>query len=210
MPTKHIDAEQWAQIEALTVELTQERNTPIKEGEVLKTVIAAGLEATSIELLKSNFAFNPRYGVFIVRKGEQEQDEETTLNHPWTHTPTESEKLADLLAEGGDSPFIVCVYGKTNTGRTTFATKLYKELNGRGRDTEYFDDSDRSDIAQAWRLYRTGKSVIIVLHAPDYLRAGEMLYSQHIIFRNVDSDERLTFDDFLHRVAAHKWPPLGE
>lgn len=52
MPTKHIDKDAWKKIEALTVKATILLNTPIKDTDVLKTVILKGLDYISDDDLK--------------------------------------------------------------------------------------------------------------------------------------------------------------
>ncbi|ECC3879172.1 Uncharacterised protein [Salmonella enterica subsp. indica] len=53
MPTKHIDKEAWKIIEELTVKATILLNTPVKDSEILKAVIAKGLSVIDDDDLKN-------------------------------------------------------------------------------------------------------------------------------------------------------------
>ncbi|ARJ44417.1 hypothetical protein B1H58_20590 (plasmid) [Pantoea alhagi] len=200
MPTKHIDAGQWASIEALTIDLIKKRNTLIKEGDVLKDVIAAGLAATSVETLSQKYAYCPRYGVFIHGRKNNE-----SVYYHWNSDAPAAGTVAGWLEEAGATEFIVCVYGKAHSGRTTFATQLLTELRTRGCDTEYFDDmDDDADMAQAWRFYLSGKSAIVVVDAADYHPATERLFYHH---QGYEVEEDLSFSEYLQREASRKDRP---
>lgn len=172
MPTKHIDAAQWSVIEAMTVELTQQTNVPVKEGDVLKEVIAAGLNSLTAKGLGERFAFQPRHSAVIMSKLDPSGTATTSLNAPTAAT------TAALLEDSAG--FIVCVYGKTNSGRSTFARALYDELSAAQRITvNLYDDAGAEAISQGWIDYNDGKGAIIVLHAPDQMQALDRLYSTH-------------------------------
>ncbi|MFZ3896671.1 hypothetical protein [Salmonella enterica] len=53
MPTKHIDKDAWKRIEELTVKATILLNTPVKDSEILKKVIAKGLSVIDDDDLKN-------------------------------------------------------------------------------------------------------------------------------------------------------------
>lgn len=200
MPTKHIDAGQWASIEALTIDLVKKRNILVKEGDVLKEVIAAGLAATSVETLSQKYAYCPRYRVFIHGRKNNE-----SVYYHWNSDVPAAGTVAGWLEEAGPTEFIVCVYGKANSGRTTFATQLLTELRTRGSDTQYFDDmDDDTDMAKAWHLYLNGKSAIVVVDAADYLPATERLFYHH---QGYEAEEGLSFSEYLQRKASRKDRP---
>ncbi|MEN4536735.1 hypothetical protein [Pantoea agglomerans] len=172
MPTKHIDAAQWSAIETMTVELTQQTNAPVKEGDVLKEVIAAGLNALSVKGLGDRFAFQPRHSAVIMSK----LDPSGTATMHLT-APTAAAAAALLEDSAG---FIVCVYGKTNSGRSTFAQALYGELSAAQLLTvNLYDDAGAEAISQGWADYNDGKGAIIVLHAAGQMQALDGLYSTH-------------------------------
>lgn len=172
MPTKHIDAAQWSAIETMTVELTQQTNAPVKEGDVLKEVIAAGLNALTVNELGERFAFQPRHRAVIMSKLNPSGTTTTHLTAPTAAT------AAALLNDSAG--FIVCVYGKTNSGRSTFAQALYDELSATQRLTvNLYDDAGAEAISQAWADYNDSKGAIIVLHAASQMQALDGLYSTH-------------------------------
>lgn len=172
MPTKHIDAAQWSAIETMTVELIQQTNAPVKEGDVLKEVIAAGLNALSVKGLSERFAFQPRHSAVIMSKLSPSGTATTNLTAPTAAT------TAALLEDSAG--FIVCVYGKTNSGRSTFAQALCDELSTAKRLTvNLYDDAGAEAISQGWADYNNGKGAIIVLHAAGQMQALDGLYSTH-------------------------------
>ncbi|MBY5246600.1 hypothetical protein [Klebsiella quasipneumoniae] len=172
MPTKHIDAAQWSAIETMAVELTQQTNAPVKEGDVLKEVIAAGLNALSVKGLGDRFAFQPRHSAVIMSKLNPSGTATTNLTAPTAAT------TAALLEDSAG--FIVCVYGKTNSGRSTFAQALYDELSAAQRLTvNLYDDAGAEAISQGWADYNDGKGAIIVLYAAGQMQALDGLYSTH-------------------------------
>lgn len=52
MPTKHIDATLWQQIEKKTIETIIQTELMVKETDILQEIIRKGLQHTSIEELK--------------------------------------------------------------------------------------------------------------------------------------------------------------
>jgi Flp pilus assembly CpaF family ATPase len=86
--------------------------------------------------------------------------------------------VAALLEDSAG--FIVCVYGKTNSGRSTFAQTLYGELSAAQLITvNLYDDAGAEAISQGWADYNDGKGAIIVLHAAGQMQALDGLYSTH-------------------------------
>ena len=172
MPTKHIDAAQWSVIEAMTVELTQQTYVPVKEGDVLKEIIAAGLNAVNVTGLGDRFAFQPRHSAVIMSKLSPGGTTTTHLTAPIAGT------AAALLEESAG--FIVCVYGKTNTGRSTFAQALYNGLTTAKRlKVNLDDDADTAAVSRGWADYHSGRGAIVVLHAAGQMQALDGLYSKH-------------------------------
>ncbi|EIL8169170.1 hypothetical protein LMD66_004684, partial [Salmonella enterica] len=68
MPTKHIDAAQWEQIEELTLELSRQRNQIVKESEVMKIIIDNGLSKTTKEEIAAQLDYKPSCNVIIMYK----------------------------------------------------------------------------------------------------------------------------------------------
>jgi len=189
MPTKHIDAAQWSAIETMTVELTQQTNAPVKEGDVLKEVIAAGLNALSVKGLGDRFAFQPRHSAVIMSKLDPSGTTTTNLT-----APTAAAAAAMLEDSAG---FIVCVYGKTNSGRSTFAQALYDELSAAQRLTvNLYDDAGAEAISQGWADYSDGKGAIIVLHAAGQMQALDRLYSTHRSVLVIEEGEEIALKEF--------------
>lgn len=207
MPTKHIDATQWATIEAMTLELARQKNATIKEGDVLKEVIAAGLEVLNFKGLSDRFEFQARYNAIIMCKLHHGGTASTSITVPSVAT------TAALL--DGNEGFIVCVYGNTNTGRSTFAQALYDELNGAdGRTVNLYDDADHDAIRHGWADYKGGKGAIVVLQAGSQIKAMDGLYSTHramLILEEgreipLESSEPVALDTSLLRATNRSEP----
>ena len=62
MPTKHIEAELWHQVEAKTIETIIQSKVMIKETDILQEIIRKGLQHISTEELKQ-YALQKKKGV---------------------------------------------------------------------------------------------------------------------------------------------------
>lgn len=163
MPSKHIDAAQWDKIEEIALELTRTKNRMIKEGDVLKLVIEAGLKGLTSEALSDHFEYQPRYNAFLhFEVGEAS----LSIN-------LEKPELEDVIESiYPDIPFVLTVYGNTNSGKTTFINDVVASLKTKYNisvydDADVHDNSDAgiSGIVKAWQNYKAGNSSIIGLHA---------------------------------------------
>jgi len=169
MPTKHIDAAQWEQIEELTLELTKLTNQVVKESEVLKIIINRGLtNYTEIEVAMQ-LAYKPRYNVILyVRYSD----------NAWISTQMERPLVNDALEVISDNAqFMMCVYGKTNTGKSLFAENIANALPD--REITVYDESHppySEQVKNAWRDYHSGKSAVLVVNAADQLAAMNILF----------------------------------
>lgn len=163
MPSKHIDAAQWDKIEEIALELTRTKNRMIKEGDVLKLVIEAGLKELTSESLTDRFEYQPRYNAFLhFEVGEASLS--INLEKPGL------EDVIESIHPG--IPFVLTVYGNTNSGKTTFINEVVSSLKTK-YDISVYDDADLPDnsdseingIVKAWQNYKAGNSSIIGLHA---------------------------------------------
>lgn len=168
MPTKHIDAAQWDEIEQLTVELTKLTNKPVKESEVLKLVLQRGLTGiTEIEIAEQLW-YKPLYNALLyVRTPEC-----TVSTH--LERPTVNDVIEKITE---DAHFLLCVYGKTNTGKSTFVKSLIDACPL--LDIAVYDESALSvqeKVEQAYRDYASGKSAVVVVYAVDQIGATNLLF----------------------------------
>lgn len=190
MPTKHIDAAQWDRIEAMTVDLVREKNVPIKEGDVLKEVIATGLETLSgmnVNGLIDRFTYRARHSAILMSKLKPSGTATTQLSAPTAAT------AAALLEDS--TAFIVCVYGNTNSGRSTFASALADTLNAaNGLTVNLYDDASATEIRQAWADYETGRGAVVVVHQNSQIEAINTLYSTHRSILNLEDTPELSID----------------
>lgn len=169
MPTKHIDATQWEQIEELTLELTKLTNQVVKESEVLKIIINRGLtNYTEIEIAMQ-LTYKPRYNVILYARYSDEARLSTLLERPLVKDALE------VISD--DAPFMMCVYGKTNTGKSLFAENIANALAE--REITVYDESHppyTEQVKNAWRDYYSGKSAVLVIHAVDLLSAMNIIF----------------------------------
>jgi len=205
MPSKHIDAIQWKKIEEITLELTRTKNRMIKEGDVLKLIIEAGLKGIDTEAISHHFDFQPRYNAFLhFEVGDASLA--LSLDKPAI------EDVIESLYPG--LPFVLTVYGNTNTGKSTFINELTAALD-KSYDITVYDNADsgenveigKSDIVRAWKNYKAGNSSIIGIHAstpdaalkkivrahggPGFIieKPNEMTVSNARAYKPTDSDE---------------------
>ncbi|WP_258086609.1 hypothetical protein [Xenorhabdus bovienii] len=190
MPTKHIDSEQWSKIEAMTVDLIDEKKAIIKEGDVLKAVIARGLASITLPELSAQFDYQPRFSVIM----------HTTVNENMTGLSCfDSPTVNDLVSVmEKDEAFILCVYGKKNTGRSTFAEGVMNALKAKKKisGVRFYDDAVEADITEAWKDHNAGAAgVIVVLYADDQLEATNQFYMVKSRLWNLDEVTELYLPD---------------
>ncbi|MCE6966309.1 hypothetical protein K6W81_20885 [Enterobacter sp. MW07] len=169
MPTKHIDAAQWEQIEELTLELTKLTNQVVKESEVLKIIINRGLTNYTETEIAMQLAYKPRYNVILYVRYSDEARLSTQLERPLVKDALE------VISD--DVPFMMCVYGKTNTGKSLFAENIANALPE--REITVYDESHppySEQVKNAWRDYYSGKSAVLVIHAVDLLSSMNILF----------------------------------
>lgn len=199
MPSKHIDAAQWEKIEELALELTRTKNRIIKEGDVLKLVIEAGLKGINAETISHHFDFQCRYSAFLhFEVGEASLD--ISLDKP------DVKDVIENLYPG--LPFVLTVFGNTNTGKSTFINQVAAALVKKYNITVYDDadtlencDTGISDIVRAWQNYKAGNSSIIAIHAstPDAaLKKVALAHGGSDIFIETPVEMRLS------NVGIHK------
>jgi hypothetical protein len=170
MPTKHIDAAQWDEIEQLTVELTKLTNQPVKESEVLKLILKRGLTDISEIEIAIQLEYKPRYNALLYVT-TPECSVSTHFERPTVND------VIDKLTE--DSHFLLCVYGKTNTGKSTFVNRLIDAcplLNIAVYDEAELTDTDQVKVEKAFRDYASGKSAVVVVYAADQIGATNVLF----------------------------------
>ncbi|XRZ02059.1 hypothetical protein ACP179_01925 (plasmid) [Xenorhabdus stockiae] len=171
MPTKHIDNEQWSRIEVMTVDLIHEKKAIIKESDVLKAVIAKGLETITLLELSAQFDYKPRFSVIMVNRIDGYTECSGHFDSP---------SISDVMCKlESNNPFILCVYGKKSTGRSTFAETMANELKIKRSNTDgvkIYDDAGEADIVKAWQDYAAGGRVILVLYARDQLEATNQFH----------------------------------
>ena len=169
MPTKHIDAAQWDQIEQLTLELTKLTNQVVKESEVLKIIINRGLTNYTETEVAMQLEYKPRYNVIVYVRYSDDTWMSKQLERPLVKDALE------VISDG--APFMMCVYGKTNTGRSHFAKNVANALPN--REINVYDESHlhySDQVKNAWKDYHSGKSAVLVVYAADQLAAMNILF----------------------------------
>ncbi|SOC21575.1 hypothetical protein [Thalassospira xiamenensis] len=156
MPTKHVDQHQWLAIEKLAVDATTLLQRPVKDTDVLKLVIDAGLEAVGDNVADKLDAFKP---TFRVRLWQYPND--TMM----TRTPSSVRDAVEALE--GPEACLVVVSGRTNSGRTTFLSELRQKARN-GNDIAIFDDVPAgADLVGIASAFLSGQRTVIALHAND-------------------------------------------
>lgn len=168
MPTKHIDAGQWRKIEDLTLVVTRLNNNSVREGEMLKYIIERGLSGITAQQVSGHFVFQPRVNVVLIQSSASHS---TITAHYERPTPDE---LLDVLDTA--RPYILCLYGKTGTGRSTLARQLTEKVAGGGTETVVFDDAGEAEVAAAWQDFRAGRRAVVVLAADNLMNANNQLF----------------------------------
>ena len=161
MPTKHIDAAQWEQIEELTLEFSKQRNQIVKESEVLKIIIDNRLSKTTKEEIAAQLDYKPSCNVIIMYK---------INGTPVIESMTKPTVMEVINRKR--SPCIPCmifIYGKTDSGRSTFIKKLKEQWDIITYDN--LPDPEPDIISHAKWNYENGNSVAVVIYASNQMEA---------------------------------------
>ena len=167
MPTKHIDAAQWEQIEEITLELTKQRNQIVKESEVLKIIIDNGLSKTTKEEITAQLEYKPSCKVIMIYKMNGLNIVESF------NKPTVMELINSTYRTPGN-PCMIIIYGKTDSGRSTFIEKLKEQWNIITYDN--LPDPERDIISHAKWNYDNGNSVAVVIYASSQMEAMNKIF----------------------------------
>lgn len=169
MPTKHIDAAQWEQIEQITLELTRQRNQIVKESEVLKIIIDSGLSKTTKEEITAQLEYKPSCKVIMIHKVNGINIVESF------NKPTVMELINPTYRTPGN-PCMIFVYGKTDSGRSTFIKKLKEQWDIITYDNMI--DPERDVINHAKENYDNGNSVAVVIYAANQVEAMRKIFPE--------------------------------
>lgn len=166
MPTKHIDAAQWEQIEELTLELSKQRNQIVKESEVLKIIIDNGLSKTTKEEIAAQLDYKPSCNVIIMYK----------INGTPVIESMTKPTVMEVINRSPCIPRMIFIYGNTCSGRSTFIEKLKEQWNIITYDN--LRDPERDIINHAKWNYENGNSVAVVIHASNQMEAMNKIISK--------------------------------
>lgn len=159
MPTKHIDAAQWEQIEELTLELSIQRNQIVKESEVMKIIIDNGLSKTTKEEIAAQLDYKPSCNVIIMYK----------INGIPVIESMTKPTVMEVINRSPGIPRMIFIYGKTCSGRSTFVEKLKEQWDIITYDN--LPDPESDIISHAKCHYENGNSVAVVIYASNQMEA---------------------------------------
>lgn len=161
MPTKHIDNETWASIEALTIKAINLSGKLVKETDMIRLLVKKGAETVTDDEIRNINGFTPQYQVLSCqRDGECFQ-----LTSHGTVNPDEYASFLHATA-----PNLTYVYGATCTGKTNFKDRLLSILPEKTCDSLKVIDADDWEISDELRKtliedsFKKNKPVILIEH----------------------------------------------
>ncbi len=155
MPTKHIDDDSWAIIEEMAVETTRRANQPVKEADILRLALKHGLRTLPPDSLDALASFNPTYRVLHL-------SQDTGLREYLS--PDVNDYWQNFKVPGG---VMACVWGRTYSGKSTFAEALKHSLEETGDIADlYYHDEVRNtgELKAALSAFIQGRKVIITTY----------------------------------------------
>lgn len=156
MPTKHIDSESWNAVEATTLKAIELSGKLVKETDVIRLLITKGAAAVTNDDLRDIYGFKPGYGVLTWNRE----------GHIVDFGTIPPEKYAAYLAS--HAPLLTFVYGKTNTGKSSFKEALLKHLPEALAASITVEDEDTGRISEQRKIeifqmyFKDGKNALIV------------------------------------------------